>query len=77
MLSAYGYSNEYPIARILRDGKVYKILEGATNIMKMILAADALGIEKGQQITVASCVKAVGKQYGPQLSTRERSTRNS
>ena len=49
ILSAYGYSNEYPIARILRDGKVYKILEGATNIMKMILAADALGIKKANR----------------------------
>jgi glutaryl-CoA dehydrogenase (non-decarboxylating) len=51
VISAYGYSNEYPIARILRDGKVYKILEGATNIMKMILATDALGSRKGQQIS--------------------------
>ena len=49
VLSAYGYSNEYPMARILRDGKVYKILEGATNIMKMILAADALGIKKANR----------------------------
>jgi glutaryl-CoA dehydrogenase (non-decarboxylating) len=49
VLSAYGYSNEYPIARILRDGKVYKILEGATNIMKMIIAADALGMKKANR----------------------------
>ncbi|MDR3568492.1 MAG: acyl-CoA dehydrogenase family protein [Syntrophobacteraceae bacterium] len=49
VLSAYGYSNEYPMARILRDGKVYKILEGATNIMKMILATDALGIKKANK----------------------------
>jgi glutaryl-CoA dehydrogenase (non-decarboxylating) len=49
VLSAYGYSNEYPIARILRDGKVYKILDGATNIMKMIIAADALGIRKANR----------------------------
>jgi len=49
ILSAYGYSNEYPIARILRDGKVYKILEGATNIMKMILASDALGLKKANR----------------------------
>ncbi len=49
VLSAYGYSNEYPIARILRDGKVYKILDGATNIMKMILATDALGIKKANR----------------------------
>jgi glutaryl-CoA dehydrogenase (non-decarboxylating) len=49
ILSAYGYSNEYPIARILRDGKVYKILEGATNIMKMIIATDALGLKKANR----------------------------
>jgi glutaryl-CoA dehydrogenase (non-decarboxylating) len=49
VLSAYGYSNEYPIARILRDGKVYKILEGATNIMKMIIANDTLGIKKANR----------------------------
>lgn len=49
VLSAYGYSNEYPIARILRDGKVYKILEGATNIMKMIIATDALGLKKANR----------------------------
>lgn len=49
VLSAYGYSNEYPMARILRDGKVYKILEGSTNIMKMILATDALGIRKANR----------------------------
>jgi glutaryl-CoA dehydrogenase (non-decarboxylating) len=49
VLSAYGYSNEYPIARILRDGKVYKILEGATNIMKMIIAQDTLGIKKANR----------------------------
>ncbi|MHC1727904.1 MAG: acyl-CoA dehydrogenase family protein [Syntrophobacteraceae bacterium] len=49
VLSAYGYSNEYPIARIMRDGKVYKILEGATNIMKMMLAMDALGIKKANR----------------------------
>jgi glutaryl-CoA dehydrogenase (non-decarboxylating) len=49
VLSAYGYSEEYPISRILRDGKVYKILEGATNIMKMILATDALGIRKANR----------------------------
>lgn len=49
VLSAYGYSNEYPISRIMRDGKVYKILEGATNIMKMMLAMDALGIKKANR----------------------------
>ncbi len=49
VLGAYGYSNEYPIARILRDGKVYKILEGSSNIMKMIISNDALGIKKANR----------------------------
>ncbi len=49
VLGAYGYSNEYPIARILRDGKVYKILEGSHNIMKMIVSNDALGIKKANR----------------------------
>jgi len=49
VLSAYGYSNEYPIARIMRDGKVYKILEGTTNVLKMILATDALGLKKANR----------------------------
>jgi glutaryl-CoA dehydrogenase (non-decarboxylating) len=49
VLGAYGYSDEYPIARILRDGKVYKILEGSSNIMKMIVATDALGIKKANR----------------------------
>ena len=47
--SAYGYSNECSMARILCDGKVYKILEGATNIMKIIIATDALGIKKANR----------------------------
>ena len=38
-----------PMAQILHDGKVYKILEGATSIMKMILAADALGVKKANR----------------------------
>ncbi len=49
VLGAYGYSDEYPISRILRDGKVYKILEGSSNIMKMIVATDALGIKKANR----------------------------
>ena len=43
ILGAYGYSREYPVERLLRDAKLYQILEGSANIGKMIIATDALG----------------------------------
>ena len=46
ILGAYGYSTEYPVERLLRDAKLYQILEGSANIQKMIIATDALGYRK-------------------------------
>ncbi len=41
-----GYSEEYPAARLLRDSKLYEIGEGASNIMRGLIARDALGLKK-------------------------------
>jgi glutaryl-CoA dehydrogenase (non-decarboxylating) len=49
ILGAYGYSSEYPVERILRDAKLYQILEGSANIMKMVIATDALGYRKANR----------------------------
>jgi glutaryl-CoA dehydrogenase (non-decarboxylating) len=46
ILGAYGYSEEYPVERYLRDAKLYQILEGSANIHKLIIANDALGYKK-------------------------------
>lgn len=46
IFSAYGYSEEYPVARFFRDAKSYQIVEGTSNIQKMIIALDALGYRK-------------------------------
>ncbi len=46
ILGAYGYSSEYPVERIYRDAKLYQILEGSANILKMMIATDALGYRK-------------------------------
>ncbi|MEW6265066.1 MAG: glutaryl-CoA dehydrogenase Acd [Thermodesulfobacteriota bacterium] len=46
ILSAYGYSTEYPVARLYRDAKAVQIVEGTSNIQKMIIALDVLGIRK-------------------------------
>lgn len=43
ILSAYGYSEEYPVARYYRDAKSYQIVEGTSNIQKVIIAGIVLG----------------------------------
>lgn len=49
ILGAYGYSSEYPVERLLRDAKLYQILEGSANVGKMIIATDALGYRKANR----------------------------
>ncbi len=46
---AYGYSSEYPVERLLRDAKLYQLLEGSANICKMVIATDALGYRKANR----------------------------
>jgi glutaryl-CoA dehydrogenase (non-decarboxylating) len=49
ILGAYGYSSEYPVERLLRDAKLYQILEGSANIHKIIISNDALGYRKANR----------------------------
>jgi glutaryl-CoA dehydrogenase (non-decarboxylating) len=49
ILGAYGYSTEYPIARFFRDAPPYFMVEGSTNVCKMIVATDQLGIRKANR----------------------------
>jgi glutaryl-CoA dehydrogenase (non-decarboxylating) len=49
ILGAYGYSSEYPVERLFREAKLYQILEGSSNIQKMIIATDALGYRKANR----------------------------
>jgi len=46
---AYGYSPEYPIGRFYRDAKLYQILEGSSNIHRMIIGMDLLGLRKANR----------------------------
>jgi glutaryl-CoA dehydrogenase (non-decarboxylating) len=50
ILGAYGYSTEFPVERYLRDAKSYQIVEGSSNIQKMIIAQDALGYRKANRL---------------------------
>ena len=49
IFGSYGYSEEYPVARYYRDAKTYQIVEGTSNIQKMIIANDALGYRKANR----------------------------
>jgi hypothetical protein len=41
---AYGVSDEYPVARYLRDAKVFQIVEGNNQLHKALVAESVLGI---------------------------------
>lgn len=43
---SYGYSEEYPVARYLRDAKSFQVVEGTSNIQKTIIAGTVLGYRK-------------------------------
>ncbi|MBW1974395.1 MAG: acyl-CoA dehydrogenase family protein [Deltaproteobacteria bacterium] len=43
IFGSYGFSTEYPITRFFRDVKSYQIVEGTSNIQKLIIAGIALG----------------------------------
>ncbi|UCF66180.1 MAG: acyl-CoA dehydrogenase family protein [Acidobacteriota bacterium] len=49
ILGAYGYSTEYPVARLYRDAPTYPMVEGSANICKWIIALDQLGIRKANR----------------------------
>jgi glutaryl-CoA dehydrogenase (non-decarboxylating) len=49
ILGAYGYSTEYPVARLYRDTPTYTMVEGSANICKWIIALDQLGVRKANR----------------------------
>lgn len=48
ILGSYGYSSEYPVERYLRDAKSFQVVEGTSNIQKLIIAGIALGEAKNR-----------------------------
>jgi glutaryl-CoA dehydrogenase (non-decarboxylating) len=42
IFGAYGYSTEYPVNRYYRDAPTYAMVEGSTNVCKMIVGGALL-----------------------------------
>lgn len=49
IMGAYGCAGQYPIGRLLRDAKMHLILDGSSNIQKMIIGTDAIGIRRANR----------------------------
>jgi hypothetical protein len=44
VFGGYGFSEEYPAARYYRDARVLNLYEGTSQIHRLIIAQDELGI---------------------------------
>ena len=42
-LGGYGYTNEFPVERMMRDAKITQIYEGTNQIQRMVIAKKLLG----------------------------------
>jgi len=43
IFGGYGYSQEYPVEKLLRDSKIFQIYEGTSQIQRMIIARELFG----------------------------------
>ena len=43
VLGGYGYTEDYPVERLLREAKVMQIFEGTNQIQRVVIARDLLG----------------------------------
>jgi alkylation response protein AidB-like acyl-CoA dehydrogenase len=43
LLGGYGYVNDYPVERMMRDAKITQIYEGTNQIQRMVMARQLLG----------------------------------
>jgi acyl-CoA dehydrogenase len=43
IFGGYGYMREYPVERLLRDAKGTEIYEGTNEIMRLLVAREAIG----------------------------------
>ena len=42
LLGGYGYVNDYPVERMMRDAKITQIYEGTNQIQRMVMARQLL-----------------------------------
>jgi len=53
VLGGYGYMQEYPVERMMRDAKVTQIYEGTNQIQRLVIAREMLREERASLLTAA------------------------
>ena len=43
MHGGYGYTNDYPVERMMRDAKITEIYEGTSEIQRVVISGNVLG----------------------------------
>jgi alkylation response protein AidB-like acyl-CoA dehydrogenase len=67
ILGGYGFSEEYPFARILRDERVNRIFEGTNEINKLIISGIALKKAILEELPIREQVLALGENWLPEV----------
>ena len=67
VLGGYGFSEEYPFARILRDERVNRIFEGTNEINKLIISGIAMKKAILEELPIREQLLAMGEEWLPAI----------
>jgi butyryl-CoA dehydrogenase len=51
ILGGYGYIQEYPVERMMRDAKITQIYEGTNQIQRLVIAREMLKENRGSLLS--------------------------
>jgi alkylation response protein AidB-like acyl-CoA dehydrogenase len=50
LLGGYGYMQEYPVERMMRDAKITQIYEGTNQIQRLVIAREMLNEQRASML---------------------------